>query len=149
MPQGPSQANTGYLGTFSTGTNASPPVYTAMAEIGSIKLTRYTVPEINCTHLLSPNTTEELTPGLLMPGTIELSGNFIGDATQLAIDALAQAQTVFPFKVTTPVQNRIKTATLTGLCFLTKNEIGPVEPNKKLDFSVSAHCSGFVTCTVA
>lgn len=143
-----SQANTGYLGTFAVGTG-SPPTYVNMLEIGSIKLTRYTVPEINCTHLLSPNTTEELIPGLLMPGTIEMSGNFIGDTTQLSIDALAQAQTVFPFRVTTPVSNRTKVATLTGLCFLTKNEIGPIEPNKKLDFSVSAHCTGFVFCAVA
>ena len=144
-----SQANTGYLGTFAWGTSASPPVYTQIAEIASIKLERYSVPDINVTHLLSPNTTEELTPGLLMPGTIEMTGNYIGDSTQQSVDALAIAQTVFPWQITVPVQKRAKTATLTGLGFLTKNEIGPIEPNKKLDFNLGIHVTGFVNVAVA
>src|SRR5579863_7075689 len=101
MPTYASQANTGYLGTFGTG---SPP--TQLLEIASITVPRYTVPEIKRTHLQSPGTTEELVPGLLMPGKISLTGNFIGDTTQLSLDTYAQNQTVFAFTITVPVQNR-------------------------------------------
>ena len=149
MPTYSSSANTGYLATFLTGSAASPPVYTAVAECATITVPRYTVPDINVTHLLSPNTTEELVPGLLMPGKIAITGNFIGDATQLALDTLAQGQTIFPFQITVPVQKRAKTATISGYGFMTKNEIGPIEPNRKLDFSIEIQMTGFATIAVA
>src|SRR5690349_16442368 len=90
-----SQANTGYEAVFNIGSSASPPVYTAFAEIKSFTLPLASMPEVPTTHLLSPNTTEEFIPGLIKPGKATMTGNFIGDATQLNITTLLQAQTIF------------------------------------------------------
>jgi hypothetical protein len=43
-------------------------------------------------------------PGLIKPGTIALSGNFTGDASQLNISALAQTQSIFPWQIQSPDQ---------------------------------------------
>ena len=98
-----SKANTGYNAEFSIGSSAIPPVFTPMAEIASIKPSNYSVPSIETTHLKSPDATEEMIPGLIKPGTIALSGNFIGDTSQLSITTLAQGQTLFPWKITAPI----------------------------------------------
>jgi hypothetical protein len=140
-----SQANSGYLGTFSIGSPLA-----AISEIKHVNFPRYTIPDLNVTHLLSPNTTEELVPGLMMPGVVDISGNFIGDSSQTsALDTLAQAQTVFNFAITIPVQNRSKTATITGRGFLNKHDIGPVEGNRPVEFSISVRTTGYSTITVA
>lgn len=141
----PSQANSGYLGTFSYG---SPLV--ALIEAKHINFPRYTIPDLNVTHLLSPNSTEELVPGLMMPGVIDVTGNFIGDATQVGdLDTLSQAQTVFPWQITVPVASRGKTATITGRGFLNKHDIGPVEPNRPVEYAISVRTTGFSTISVA
>jgi len=140
-----SQANSGYLGTFSFGSPLTP-----LIEVKHINFPRYSIPDLNVTHLLSPNATEELVPGLMMPGVVDVTGNFIGDPSQVsAIDTLAQAQTVFSYAITMPVQSRGKTATITGRGFFNKHDIGPIEPNRPIEYSISIRTTGFSTVTVA
>jgi hypothetical protein len=76
-----SKARLGYGSKFYTGDTASPIGYTLLSEIAIINFADYTVAEIDVTHLLSPNTSEESIPGLLKPGTIELTGNYTGDTS--------------------------------------------------------------------
>jgi hypothetical protein len=121
-----------------------------LVEVKHINFPRYTIPDLNVTHLLSPNATEELVPGLMMPGVVDVTGNYIGDPTQVGdIDTLAQAQTVFAWEISMPVQSRGKTATITGRGFFNKHDIGPVEPNRPIEFAISIRTTGFSTVTVA
>ena len=142
------RATIGYLATFAIGNDASPSVFVMMAECKSIKPNLVTIPVINATHLQSPNATEEKIPGLIMPGTLEISGNFIGDATQLNIQMLAEGRTVFPFQCTAKVDKGTKVWTLTGLGFISKFDTGPLEPSTLNAFSLTIEITGTMTVTV-
>jgi hypothetical protein len=144
-----SKATTGYQSQLLIGTVASPLSYNALAELKSFKPNLISVPDVPTTHLLSPSNTEEMIPAMIKPGTIDVSGNFIGDSSQLAITALAQAQTVFAFKATAPMQSGTKTYTLTGVGFINKYETGPFEINKGIEFSASIQMTGTYTEAVA
>ena len=143
-----SKARLGYGSKFYTGDTASPIGYTLLSEIAIINFADYTVAEVDVTHLLSPNTSEESIPGLLKPGTIELTGNYTGDASQQNIDVLAVAQTVFPWKITAPASGAL-VLTITGSGYITKKETGPFEANKKNDFKVAVRVSGAISYSVA
>jgi hypothetical protein len=143
------KATIGYLSQFFVGDTSSPIGYTAMAECKSIKPNLITVPVIDATHLLSPNATEEKLPGLIKPGTIDVSGNFTGDTSQLNIATLAAARTVFPFKTTSPVNSGTQVFTITGQGFISKYDPGPFEPSKLIEFNLSIEISGAFTQTVA
>ena len=142
------KATIGYLATFSTGNSASPVVYTQMAELKSVKPNLATIPVINATHLQSPNATEEKLPGLILPGTIDISGNHIGDASQLNILALAQARTVFPFKITAPINSGTQVYTIAGSGFIAKYDVGQLEPSVLQEFSATIELTGTITETV-
>lgn len=144
----PTKATIGYLGTFSIGDTSSPIAYTQMAEVKSIKPNLATVPVINATHLLSPNATEEKLPGLVMPGTLDIGGNFIGDATQLQILTLAKARTVFPFQVTAKVNKGTQVYTFAASGFVSKYDTGPIEPSALNAFSLTIEIAGDFTETV-
>jgi len=148
-PVPPSEANSAYGAVFFTGDSASPTDWTAVLEIASITKKNFSIPAIDVTHLTSPNATEEMFPGIIKPGTIELTGNFIGDATQLGFLTFAEGQTVFPFKMTAPMQKGSKTYTAVGTCFVTESEDGPYEANKKIDFKVTLQVTGVTAITVA
>jgi hypothetical protein len=143
------KATIGYESIFYTGDAMSPVGYTAMAECKSIKPNLITVPVIDATHLLSPNATEEKLPGLIKPGTVDITGNFIGDATQLNIQTLAAARTVFPFKTTSPVNSGTQVYTITGTGFISKYDVGPFEPSKLIEFALSIEVTGSFTQDVA
>lgn len=144
-----SLANAGYQAQFLIGTNASPPVYTAIAEIKSFAPDPISMAEISTTHLLSVLNTEEFIPSMIKPGKTSFSGNFIGDVTQLNITTLAQAQTIFPFQIKAPVQRNSKTYTMTGTGFIAAYKVGPFENNKAVEFSVEIQQTGAYTETVA
>ncbi len=144
-----SQANTGYLAEFLIGNNASPIVYTAIVEIKSFDADPITMAEVPTTHLLSANNTEEFIPSMIKPGATKFSGNFIGDPTQLNITTLAQAQTIFPFKIVAPVQRNTKTYTLVGTGFIKSYKLGPFENNKAAEFQGEIQLTGAYTETVA
>lgn len=144
-----SQANAGYLATFFIG-SGSPVTYGAsIAEIKSFTLDLVNMAEIATTHLLSPLNTEEFVPAMIKPGKVQISGNFIGDASQLAITTLAQAQTIFPFKVTAPVQRLTKTYTVVMQGFIAGYKPGPFEINKAVEFSAEIQLTGGYVETVA
>lgn len=144
------RANIGYLATFAIGTVASPPVYTDMLEIKSITPNLLTVPVVDATHLLSPNATSEKLPGLIMPGTCQITGNFVGDATQLNILSLAEARTVFPFRITEPVDTAgSKTYTLTGTGFVSSYSHNAIQPSALGEFSMTMEITGTLTEAVA
>ena len=144
-----SKANTGYLATFEMGDSASPPSYTSVSEIKTFAPDLGTIPEVATTHLLSPANTEEFSPGMIKPGKISFGGNFIGDASQLAISTKMQAQTTFPFRIKAPVQNNTKTYTLTGNGFFVAYKPGPFEINKAIEFTADIQITGAYTETVA
>ena len=143
------KATIGYLSEFFIGDSSSPVNYPSMLEVKSIKQNTMSVPVIDATHLLSPDATEEKLPGLIKPGTVDISGNFIGDTTQLNILALAKARTVFPFKVTAPVNKGTQTYTATGNGFISKYDNGPFEASKLGEFAMSMEITGTITETVA
>jgi len=143
-----SVATTGYESTFSFG---SP--LTAVLEIKSIKMGGYSIPEVNVTHLLSPGATEELRGGLLKPGMVEISGNFVGDATQLSITTMAannaaQNPPTFAWQIKAPVQNGTKTYTCTGTGFIAKYDNGPYETNKAIEYTFSVQITGIISESV-
>ena len=144
-----SKANTGYYAQFLFGTVASPISYSACLEIKSFKPAYVTVPEVPTTHLLSPNYTEEFFPGMLKPGTIDFSGNFIGDSSQTALTGLAQAQDIVGWKIIAPVQQNTKTYTATGTGFVTEYSPGPFENNKSVEFTGKIQITGVYTEAVA
>jgi hypothetical protein len=143
------KATIGYLSTFSVGDSSSPIGYTQMAEIKNIKPNLTTTPVINATHLQSPNSTEEKLPGLILPGTVDIGGNFIGDTSQLQILTLSKSRAVFPFKITAPVNNGTQTYTLTGNGFISKYDVGPFEPSVLNAFAMTMEIAGDITEAVA
>lgn len=143
----PSKALLGYGGAFFLG-SGSPVTYTQISELSSINFPEFDVAFIDVTNLGSPDTTEESIPGMKTPGVMEMTGNFVGDDSQMTVDTIMSARTIFPFMVTLPVSGG-KTCTATGFGYFTKKGIGPVEPNKKVDFKVSVKVAGAVVWTVA
>lgn len=144
-----SQANAGYLSQFLLGSAASPPVYTAIAEIKSFSLDPISMAEIPTTHLLSLLNTEEFIPSMIKPGKCSASGNFIGDASQLTITTLAQAQTIFPFKILAPMQRLTKGYAFVAQGFIAGYKLGPFEINKAIEFSVDIQVTGGYVETVS
>lgn len=136
-----SKASLGYGATFATGVAGSPITYTVVAEIASINFAGFSVPEVDVTHLQSPGSMNESIPGLLKPGSIELSGNFISDTTQQALTTLGQARTIFPFKISTVLSDG-STFTITGSGFFAKIAKGPFSADKKIDFSATVQVAG-------
>jgi hypothetical protein len=127
---------------------------TAVMEIKTINGDYYSLPEVNFTHLLSPAGTEELRAGLLKPGTIELGGNFIGEATQLAITTMAvanatQTTPTFAWAITAAIQNGTKTYTCTGVGYIAKYKNGPFENGKPVEFSFGLQITGIISEAVA
>jgi hypothetical protein len=139
-----SQANAGYLAQFLIGSPLA-----AIAEIKSFSSDLISMPEINNTHLLSQSNTEEFVPGMIKPGKVSCTGNFIGDASQLAIATLAQAQTIFPFQIKAPVQRNTKTYTCTMEGFIAAYKPGPFENNKAIEFSLEIQMTGAFVEAVA
>lgn len=139
-----SKANTAYQSTFSIGSPLS-----ALLELKSWSVKPVTVPKVKATHLLSPNNTNEYTPGMIEPGSIEFSGNFIGDATQLQIITLAEAQTEFNFAGIAPVQRGVKSYTGSGVGFIASYEVGPFENDKDIEFKGSITITGAYSEAVA
>ena len=139
-----SKSNAGYYSQFLIG---SPPA--AVSEIKSFSVDAISMPEISTTHLLSPSNTEEFVPGMIKPGKVQFSGNFIGDGTQLQITTLAQAQTIFAFEILAPVQRLAKTYTFLGNAFVAGYKPGPFENNKAIEFSAELQMTGAYTETVA
>lgn len=143
-----SQANVGYKATFSIGSLTSPITYTQIAEVKSIKSFEMTTPVVDVSHLQSPLFTQEKLPGMIQPGTVELSGNFTGDASQLTILGLQQSGEVFPFQVQAPVQNSTKTYQYVGRAFISKYTPGTFETTKVNEFTITMEVTGFVTESV-
>lgn len=148
LPTYVSTGTTGYLATFAVGDTSSPPNFTPVLELKTFKVTPLDVPNVDFTHLLSPNNTRELRPGMIMPGKAELTGNWLGDATQAAIPTNAEAQTVFAFQAIFRVQGT-KTCTYTGTAFVNTLSIGPLENDKPVEYSASFQCTGSFTITTA
>jgi len=136
------QATIGYGTIFSI--NGIP-----VAECKTVKTSLFTVPSIDATHLLSPDATEEKLPGIIKPGTAEVTGNFIGDATQLAIQTLARARTVFNFSIASPINSGTETYTVSGTGFIGKYDTGPFEVSKLIEFALSMEITGTITEAVA
>jgi len=141
-----SQAQLGYGSAFFTGAG-SPITYTELSEVNSFSWNTG-VTEVDVTNLASPNTTEESIPGMIRPGNIELTCNYISDASQQAIHTMMIARTVFPYIVTTPAPGG-KTTTISGNGYFTRSDLGPMEPNKKIDYKITIRMSGAFTWTVA
>jgi len=84
----------------------------------------------------------------LKPGTIELTGNYTGAASQQTLNTLGQGRTIFPFKIDGPMGDGTNIYTVTGTCFVTKLSKGPFDAKKKIDFSATLQVTGTFTETV-
>jgi hypothetical protein len=136
-PDYASLANTGYEATVSIG---SPLV--EMLEITGWEVDPMSVPEVPKSHLKSPNNTEEFAPGMIKTGSVNIEGNFIGDATQLQILTMAEAQSIFPFQLKAAMQEGAKTYLGTGNGYFSTYKVGKVENNKVIPFSASIKLTG-------
>jgi hypothetical protein len=139
-----SVSTTGYEATLNIGSPPAP-----VAELTTFKINAFTVPKVKQTTLLSPNNTEENMGGMIDPGTIDISGNFIGSASQLQISTLAKAGTTFTFTAVGAVNNRTAGYTYTQAGFFASYEVGPFENNKTIDFTAKIQLTGTFTETVA
>jgi predicted secreted protein len=138
-----SQATQGYESTFSIGTGVSSPyTYTPMAELKTIDFGGIKVAIIDVSNLSSPGGFREKITGFKDGNTITVSGNFIGDATQLAILTAIMDGVAVPWKITAPVQNGTKTYTVTGMGIVTDRKIGPMEIDKAIEFSCTVDLTG-------
>lgn len=144
-----SVANTAFGATLEIGDSSSPPTYTALTEVKTFDIDGISLPDINNGHLLSPNNTDELVPGMIRPGKISVSGNYIGDTAQLNLPTLAQNRTIFPFRIKAPMQRQAKTLTITGSGFIASFKEGSFENNKSIDFSADIQITGSLTRSVA
>ncbi len=82
-------ASIGHTSTFLIGNDASPVVYTAVAEVYDITPPSDTMDVIDATHMTSPSFTREFIAGLIDPGEASFEMNFIpGVGGDLAIQAL-------------------------------------------------------------
>ena len=143
-----SAANDAYLATFYIGTVASPDSYSIVHEIKSFAPDLGTVPEVPTTHLLSPFATEEFSPGLIKPGKVDVTANFLFDSTQSGLTPLMQGQLIFFWKIVAPVQRKTATYTATGTGFLVNYKPGPFENNKAIDLMYSIQITGVYTETL-
>ena len=139
-----SQATTGYSSTFSVG-SGSPIAFDQIAEVKSIKPVVLTVGEVEVTHLLSPNAMKERISTLKDHDLIEITGNFIADASQQLLEQLANAlppQNVFQFQITAPVQGSTLIRVDTGWGFVTKYGIVSLEAEKPIEFTMNLRITG-------
>ena len=143
-----SKANTGYLSTFELGDNNSPIGYSQIAEVKSIKLFEMSTAEVDVSHLRSPNNVMERRPGQINPGTVELTGNFTADTSQLAILGMQESRTVFPFRVQAPCNNNTQTYQAVGYGFIGKYTPGSLDATKATDFAITIVVDGYVTESV-
>lgn len=144
-----SVGTTGRGAVFSVGDNSSPPNWVDIAELKSFKLAPISVPNVDFSTLKSPLNTRELRPGMIMPGTVECSGNWIGDVTQLAIITDAEAQSVVPIKATFNEQNGTKTGTFLSTAFVKDLNLGPFENDKPNEYQANFQLAGAFTITTA
>jgi len=143
-----SLGGTGYGSTFSIGSPLVP-----VLEVKSFDIDSLSIPEVNVTHLLSPNATEELRPGLAKPGMIQMSGNFIGDASQtglltMAVEGAQQNPQTQPFSAVAPMNDSTKTLTVTGVGYISKFKMGAFANGKPVDFECSVQISGLISINV-
>ena len=143
-----SLGQTGYLGVFAISTSLSPPSYVAIVNVKSIVPDFATTPPVDISSLQSVGNTQELYPGMIKPGPVELTGNFLADTSQLAIYTLQKAQTIFQWCIQGGIQQYSKTYTAVGLGFVTKYAPGPWENDKALDFKFTIQVTGPVTETL-
>lgn len=143
-----SQATIGLGTEFLIGDDASPPHYTSVTEAANVTFADYTVTEVDVTHLLSPDSTEETIAGLKKTGTIEVTGNYVGDEAQQSIDVLASARTMFPWKITSPLSGT-RILTVSGYGFINKKETGPFTPGAKTEFKIGVKVAGMITYAIA
>lgn len=139
-----SKANTGYESTFSVGSPLA-----AVVEIVSFTAPLASSQPIKKTHLLSPNYTHELFQGMINPGVYDVTGNFIGDATQTGILTDMQAQAQLNFQILSSMQAGAKTLTVTGNGYYSDLELGPFENDKTIDFKAKFQTTGPCTVVVA
>lgn len=143
-----SQGTTGYLATLSTGVAVSPPTsppsynYTPVIEMRTFEVKLLDVPNVDFTHLQSPNNTREIRPGMIMPGTIDFTSNAILDATQLGVLTNAQLQANIPFQIKAPIQDSNATLVFTGIAFTKTAKLGPFENDKPNELAGSFQMEG-------
>jgi len=143
------RATLGYQAVFYLASVASPLGYTAIIEMKSIDPGELSVPKVKATHLLSPNATEEYIAGLLEPPEVTVTGNYIGEASQAALDTVIAARLPVNYKITAPVDNGTKTLTRTGNGFLSKLKKGPFTNDNPSEVMFSLQTVGLPTDAVA
>lgn len=87
-----SEASLGYGSKFKISDNASPGVFTEIAEVFNITPPNFEADDVDVTHNQSPNRTRETIPGLKTPGDCSFEMNFVpGSASDILLLALLQS----------------------------------------------------------
>jgi hypothetical protein len=143
-----SLGQTGYLAQIEMGAIASPPSYTALVNVRSLTTDFATTPNVDISTLLSPYNTQELYPGMIKPGPIEIECVFSGDATQLQIYTWQKGQNILNWEIVSGVKQYASTYTASGTGYITKFTVGPFENDKSIDAKVTLQITGPVTETI-
>ena len=87
-----SEASLGYGSKFLISDNASPGVYTEIAEVFNITPPNFEADDVDVTHNQSPDRTRETIAGLKTPGDCSFEMNFVpGSASDILLLALLQS----------------------------------------------------------
>jgi hypothetical protein len=144
------QGTTGYGATLWIGaTISSPQTFVQVLEIKSIKMPDRALGTVDATTLQSPGAIQEKLPTTIAPGTLEITGNYIADATQQIFDTAQYGRTLIAWKTTAPVAGGTKVSTHSGVGYVAKVGKGPYEIDKPIDITVSIEVTGVVTEVVA
>jgi hypothetical protein len=93
-----SNALLGYGTVFQSGDGNSPEAFTALAEVSTISMLRFSADAIDTSHELPPNSARTFIVGMQNYGTVQVNLNFVpGSATETAL---------FLEMVTQPTRNR-------------------------------------------
>ena len=88
---------------FKIGTNATPPVYTTMAEVKNVTPPSFEADQVDVTHNESPNRTREFIAGLKSPGECSFEMNFVpGSASDDKIMGLLDTGDTVPCQIEFP-----------------------------------------------
>jgi len=163
MPCGgdPTQATVGKGATFSIGTKVSsgaPPTlpadWTIIAEVASIEQSGITTAEEDVTNLQSPGGFGEYIATNADPGTVDITGNYIGDTSQGTLRTAAWPDTTtcrvesYYWQITNILSDgSVETRVFQGFV-KTFKEASPLNNTAKVEFSAQIRRVGTTTLTV-
>lgn len=146
-----SVGQSGYLATLGLTAQAgasSPPGYTLLVNVRSINPDYGKTPNIDISTLQSPSNTQELYPGMIKPGPLELECVFSADTTQTQIYTWQKAQTILLWELTSGIKQYASTYVAAGVGYVIAYSPTPFENDKEIGLKVTIQITGPVAETL-